>query len=88
MVSAQRAVLSSRNCSEDFQVAKAFVSNDDNADDDIKSILGTCSSQAWILSVNIRQISNRQIKMQTVYSNSRSIPSAPTPLPFPRLGIA
>ena len=88
MVSAQQAVLSGCNCPENSQMVIPFVSNGDNADDDIKSILGTCSSQAWILSVNIRQISNRQIKMQTVYSNSRSIPSAPTPLPFPRLGIA
>ena len=55
MVSAQQAVLSSRNCPEDFQMIMPFVSNDNNADDDIKSISGTCSSQAWILFVNIRK---------------------------------
>jgi hypothetical protein len=44
MVIAQQAVLSSRNCSKDFQMVMPFVSNDDNADDDIKSISGTCSS--------------------------------------------
>ena len=44
MVSGQQAVLSSRYCPEDFQVAMPFVSNDDNADDDIEPILGTCSS--------------------------------------------
>ena len=48
----QQAVLSSRNCPEDFQMVRPFVSN---ADDDIKSISGTCSWRAWILSVNIRQ---------------------------------
>jgi hypothetical protein len=32
-----------------------FVSNDDNTDNDIKSISGTRSSQARILSVNVRQ---------------------------------
>ena len=55
MVSAQQAVLSSRNCPENFQIVMAFVSNDDNADDDIKSISGTCSSREWILSVDVRQ---------------------------------
>ena len=55
MVSAQQAVLSSRNCPEGFQMVMPFVSNDNNADNDIKSISGTCSSQAWILFVNIRK---------------------------------
>ena len=45
MVSAQQAVLSSCNRPEDFQMIMPFVSNDDNADDDIKSISGTCSSR-------------------------------------------
>ena len=55
MVSAQQAVLSCRNSPKDFQMVMPFVSNDDNADDDIKSISGTCSSQAWVLSVNVSQ---------------------------------
>ena len=55
MVSAQQAVLSSRNCPEGFQMVMPFVSNDNNADNDIKSISGTCSSQAWILFVNIKK---------------------------------
>ena len=46
MVSARQAVLSRRNGPS---------SNDDNADDDIKPISSTCSSQAWILSVNVSQ---------------------------------
>ena len=87
MVIAQQAVLSSRNCPEDFQMVMSFVSNDDNADDDIKSISGTCSSREWILSIDIRQELNRQVKLQTRYSNSRSIPSAPTPS-LPRVGMA
>ena len=69
MVIAQQAVLSSRNCPEDFQMFMSFVSNDDNADDDIKSISGTCSSREWILSTDIRQGLDRQIKLQTWYSN-------------------
>ena len=44
MVSAQQAVLSSRNCPEDFQMVMSFISNDNNTDDDIKPISGTCSS--------------------------------------------
>ena len=44
MVIAQQAVLSSRNCPEDFQMVMPFISNDDNADYDIKSISGMCSS--------------------------------------------
>ena len=40
---------SSRNCPKDFQMVMPFLSNDDNPDDDIKSISSTCSSQAWIL---------------------------------------
>ena len=87
MVIAQQAVLSSRNCPEDFQMVMSFVSNDDNADDDIKSISGTCSSREWILSIDIRQELNRQVKLQTRYSNSQSIPSAPTPS-LPRVGMA
>ena len=55
MVSAQKAVLSSRNCPENFQMVMPFLSNDDNADDDIKSISGSCSSQAWILSVSVSE---------------------------------
>ena len=55
MVSAQQAVLSGRNGPKNFQMVMPFVSNDDNADDDIKSISGTCSSQAWVLSVNVSQ---------------------------------
>ena len=50
MVIAQQAVLSSRNCPEDLQMVMTFVSDDDNADDDIKSISGACSSREWILS--------------------------------------
>ena len=50
MVIAQQAVLSSRNCPEDFQMVMPFASDDDNADDDIKSISGACSSWEWILS--------------------------------------
>ena len=49
MISAQQAVLSSRNCPENFQMVMPFFSNDDNADDDIKSISCTCSSREWIL---------------------------------------
>jgi hypothetical protein len=41
MVRAQQAVLASRNCPEDFQTVMPFVSNDDDADDNIKSISGT-----------------------------------------------
>jgi hypothetical protein len=44
MVSAQQTVLSRRNRPENFQMVMPFVPNDDNADDDIKSISGTCSS--------------------------------------------
>ena len=44
MVSAQQAVFSSCNCPEDFQMVMSFISNDDNADDDIKPISGTRSS--------------------------------------------
>ena len=55
MVIAQQTVLSSRNCPEDFQMVMPFVSDDDNADDDIKSISSTCSSREWILSIDIRQ---------------------------------
>ena len=55
MVSARQAGLSRRNGPEDFQMVIPFVSNDDNADDDIKPISSTCSSQAWILSVNVSQ---------------------------------
>jgi hypothetical protein len=61
MVSAQQAVLSSRNCPEDFQMVMPFVSNDDNADDDIKSISRTCGSRECILSIDIRQGLNKQI---------------------------
>jgi hypothetical protein len=86
MVSAQQAVLSCRNCPEDFQMVMPFVSNDDDANDDIKSISSTCSSQAWILSIDIRQELNRQIKVQTRYSNSRRSFSDPNPS-FPRDGI-
>ena len=43
MVNAQQAVLSSRNFPEDFKVVVPFISKDDNADDDIKPISGTCS---------------------------------------------
>ena len=50
MVIIQQAILSSRNCPEDFQMVMSFVSNDDNADDDIKSISGRCISREWILS--------------------------------------
>ena len=86
VVIAQQTVLSSRNCPEDFQIVMSFLPNDDNADDDIESISGTCGSQAWILSIDIRQESNRQIKLQTVYWNWRSLFNDPTPS-FPRLGI-
>ena len=55
MIIAQQAVLSSRNRPEDFQMVMSFVSNDDNADDDIKSISSTCSSRERILSIYIRQ---------------------------------
>ena len=55
MVIAQQTVLSSRNCPEDFQMVMPFVSKDDNAYDDIKSISGTCSSREWILSIDVRQ---------------------------------
>ena len=55
MIIAQQAVLSSRNFPEDFQMVMPFISNDDDANDDIKSISSTCSSRAWILSVNVRQ---------------------------------
>jgi hypothetical protein len=87
MVSAQQTGFSSRNCPEDFQMIMTFVSNDDNADDNIKSISGSCSSRKWILSIDIRQRLNRQIKLQTRYSNSRSIFSDPIPS-FPRDGVA
>ena len=50
MVSAQQAALSSRNGPKGFQMVMPFVSNDDNADDDSR-----CSSQAWVLSVNVSQ---------------------------------
>jgi hypothetical protein len=49
MVSAQQTVLSSRNHPENFQMVMPFVPNDDSADDDIKSISGTCSSRERIL---------------------------------------
>ena len=55
MVGAQQALLSSRNCPEDFQIVVSFVSNDDDTDDDIKPISGTCSSGEWVLSMDIRQ---------------------------------
>ena len=55
MVSTQQAVLSSGNCPENFQMVMPFLPNDDNADDDINSFSGTCSSRAWILSIDIRQ---------------------------------
>ena len=55
MVSAQQALLSSRNCPEDFQMVVSFVSNDDDSDNDIKPISGTSSSMEWILSIDIRQ---------------------------------
>ena len=87
MVSAQHAVLSSRKFPEYFQMVMPFISNDNNADDDIKSISSTCSSRAWILSINIRQGLNRKIKLQTAHSKIRSFPSDPTPF-FPRAGIA
>ena len=45
VIIAQHAVLSGRNCPEDFQMVMPFVSNDDDTDDDIKSISGTCSSR-------------------------------------------
>ena len=38
--------------------------------------------------LNIRQGMNRQIKVQTVYSNSRRNASDPTPSPFLRVGVA
>ena len=44
VVSAQQTVLSGRNCPEDVQMVMPFFSNDDDTDDDIKSISGTCSS--------------------------------------------
>ena len=49
MISVQQAVLSSCDCPEDFQMVMSFVSNDDDTDDDIKSISGTGSSREWIL---------------------------------------
>ena len=49
MVSAQQAILSSCDCPENFQMVMLFVSNDDDADNDIKSISGTCSSREWTL---------------------------------------
>ena len=55
MVGADQTLLSSCNCPENFQMVKPFVSNDDNADDDIKSISCTCSSRECILSIDIRQ---------------------------------
>jgi hypothetical protein len=62
MVSAQQAVLSSRNCPEDFQMVVPFISDDDDADDNIKPISGTCSSRECIIPIDIRQGLNRQIK--------------------------
>jgi hypothetical protein len=40
---------------EDFQMVKTFVPNDDDTDDDIKSISSTCSSRERILSIGVRQ---------------------------------
>ena len=65
MVSAQQTVLSSCNCLKDFQMVMSFISDDDDVDDDIKSILGTCSLRECILSIEIRQGLNGQIKLQT-----------------------
>ena len=65
MVSAQQTVLSSRNCLKDFQMVMSFFSDDDDTDDDIKSISGTCSSRECILSIDIRHGWSRQIKLQT-----------------------
>ena len=53
MVSAQQALLSSRP--ENIQIVVSFVSIDDDLDDDIKPISGTCSSREWILSIDIRR---------------------------------
>jgi hypothetical protein len=41
MVIAIQALLSCRNCPEDSQMVVPFVSNDNNADDNIKSISRT-----------------------------------------------
>ena len=65
MVSAQQAVLSSSaNCPEDFQMVMSFVSNDDDTDNNVKSISGTGSSRERILSTAVSQ--NIQIKLSNV----------------------
>ena len=66
MVSAQQAVLSSGNCPEDIQMVMPFVFNDDDADDDIKTISGTQLSRVN----SIRRYQTRadytdKIKLQT-----------------------
>jgi hypothetical protein len=43
-----------------------FISHDDDADDDIKSISGTCSSRECILSISIRQGLNIEYSLNTV----------------------
>ena len=48
--SAQQAVLSSRNCPEGFQIIVPFFSNDDYADDDIKSV--SCTYYVQLASVD------------------------------------
>ena len=63
MISAQQAVLSSCDCPENFQMGLSFISNDDDTDDDIKSISGTGSSREWILSMDVSQGQNREIKL-------------------------
>ena len=44
MVIAEQTVLSCRNCPENFQMVVSFVSNDNDADDNIESISRTPSS--------------------------------------------
>jgi hypothetical protein len=55
MVIAEQALLSCRNCSEDFQMVVPFVSNNNNADDYIKSISCTRRSCESILFIKVRQ---------------------------------
>ena len=56
MVITEQDLLSCRYCPKDFQMVVPFVSNDDNADDNIKTISCTRRSRKSILFRNVRSM--------------------------------